>query len=135
MGAAYRLYLGFQSLRSALSTPKEGAAQASGHGIYTLVPLRAFCQGVINDLVNPKMAVFFASVLPQFAQPGQGMFSQLLVLGAVFAALTFVWLSLYSVVLGLAGKWLQRSSVRRAMDGMAGATLVALGIRVTTADR
>jgi threonine/homoserine/homoserine lactone efflux protein len=135
LGAVYLVYLGLQSLRSAFGASKESAAYASEAGRRTLLPMRAFCQGLINDLANPKMAVFFASVLPQFAQPGQGMFSQLLVLGAVFAVLTFVWLSLYTVVLGLAGKWLQRSSVRRAIDGMAGAALVGLGIRVATADR
>ena len=81
------------------------------------------------------MAIFFASVLPQFAESDKGMFSQLAALGAVFAALTLTWLSLYSLVLSLAGKWVQVPAVRRTIDAVAGVALVGLGVRVATAER
>jgi RhtB (resistance to homoserine/threonine) family protein len=131
LGAAYLVYLGVQSLRSSFKATAGVSLQSGG----SLQPRRAFWQGLLNDLANPKMAIFFASVLPQFAQPDRGMFSQLAALGAVFAALTLTWLSLYSVVLSLAGKWFQGSAVRRTIDGVAGVALLGLGVRVATAER
>jgi threonine/homoserine/homoserine lactone efflux protein len=58
----------------------------------------------VNNLGNPKMAVFFASVLPQFTAPGQGMVSALVLLGVVFSALTFAWLTVYATVIPTAGR-------------------------------
>lgn len=135
LGAAYLAYLGVQSLRSAFAATPRGSVQGGGAPSRSLQPRRAFWQGLLNDLANPKMAIFFASVLPQFAQASQGMFAQLAALGAIFAALTWAWLSLYSVVLSLAGSWLRGSPVRRAIDGLAGVTLLGLGIRVATAEK
>lgn len=134
VGAAYLVYLGAQSLRSSFKAV--GDFDQSGSGTSgPLQPCRAFVQGILNDLANPKMAIFFVSVLPQFAQPEQGMLSQLVVLGVLFATLTFIWLSSYSILLGVAGEWLQRSPVRRTIEGIAGAALIGLGIRVATVER
>ena len=135
LGAAYLVYLGVQSLRSSLKATAGVSLQNGAASRRSLQPRRAFWQGLLNDLANPKMAIFFASVLPQFAQPDRGMFSQLAALGAVFAALTLAWLSLYSVVLSLAGQWFQGPAVRRTIDGVAGVALLGLGIRVATAER
>jgi threonine/homoserine/homoserine lactone efflux protein len=66
LGAAYLLYLGIQSLRSAfLRSPLPGSVPAAS-GRTKFSGVRVFRQGVINDLASPEMAVFFASVLPQF---------------------------------------------------------------------
>ncbi len=128
-GAAYLVYLGVHAIRSALVPAVEaGDAPAVRRGGLTAVA--AFRQGVINDLGNPKMAVFFASVLPQFAPEGQGMFSALVLLGVLFAALTFAWLAIYAAVIAQAGAFLRRSAVRRSIEGVTGTVLVALGIRV-----
>ncbi len=81
------------------------------------------------------MAVFFASVLPQFAPPGYGMLSVLVLLGLVFSALTFLWLSLYAVVIARAGEFVRGSRVRRAIDGTAGVALIGLGVSVTAEGR
>lgn len=127
--------LGLQSLRSALRAGPMSSPMARSAPSLRLPPVKAFRQGVINDLANPKMAVFFASVLPQFADHGKGMFSQLVALGITFARLTFAWLCFYSYLLGLAGDRLLSSRIRRAMDGLAGTALVGLGVRVATAER
>ena len=62
-----------------------------------LSPGRALRQGVLSNLGNPKMAVFFASLLPQFAPEGTASFAVLLALGFLFCAMTFVWLTFYAV--------------------------------------
>jgi threonine/homoserine/homoserine lactone efflux protein len=79
--------------------------------------------------------VFFASVLPQFAPEGQGMFSGLVLLGVVFAALTFVWLAAYAVVIALTGDLFRRSSIRRRIEALTGAVLIALGVRIAADSR
>ena len=76
------------------------------------------------------MAVFFTSLLPQFSGGGDGAFAGLLALGLVFCAMTLVWLAAYAVVVDRAGRWLRRPAIRRAIDAVTGAVLVALGLRL-----
>ena len=128
VGAAYLLYLGLHSLWCALRGTTVTAGAEVAHR-----PLRAavaYRQGVLSNLGNPKMAVFFTSLLPQFSGGGDGAFAGLLALGLVFCALTLVWLSAYAVVVDRAGRWLRRPSIRRAIDAVTGAVLVALGLRL-----
>jgi threonine/homoserine/homoserine lactone efflux protein len=132
-GAAYLVYLGIQSLRAAVrGWPVTGIEASAGA---SRSATRAFREGVVSNLANPKMAVFFASVLPQFAPAGHGMLSALLALGAVFSALTFLWLALYVLALGRAGRLVGRSRVGRALEGAAGAALIGLGLKVAATDR
>lgn len=127
-GAAYLVVLGVQGLRAAFR--RRPAEPAAAPGRRRVRPLPAYRQGLLSDLGNPKMAVFFASLLPQFAPPGPAAFGTLLVLGALFAVMTFGWLALYSAVIARAGDVLRRPRVRRAVDGVTGTLLVGLGARV-----
>jgi threonine/homoserine/homoserine lactone efflux protein len=138
-GAAYLVFLGLQALRAAIT--RRGPTTGSGGpvrggsapvGRRPLGPLVAFRQGAVSDLGNPKMAVFFASLLPQFVPAGPGAFGTLFLLGATFATLTFGWLTLYAVVVARAGEVLRRERVRRAIEGVTGVVLVGLGLRLAT---
>ena len=93
---------------------------------------RAARQGLLSNLANPKMAVFFTSLLPQF---GGESFGALLALGLVFCAMTFAWLTAYAVVVARAGDVLRRPRVRRALDAALGAVLVAFGLRLAAQPR
>jgi len=121
-GAAYLVFLGLQTLvpalRSRASTPK---AAPRGR------PLR---QGFVSNLGNPKMAIFFTSLLPQFATGPS--FTALLLLGVVFCLMTLAWLTAYAFAVAKAGDFLRRTRVRRALDAVTGAVLVALGLRLAT---
>jgi threonine/homoserine/homoserine lactone efflux protein len=94
--------------------------------------LAPFRQGVISNLGNPKMAVFFTSLLPQF---GGTSFSALLLLGLVFCSMTFAWLTAYAFAVARAGDFLRRTRIRRALDALTGTVLVALGIRLAAENR
>jgi threonine/homoserine/homoserine lactone efflux protein len=131
-GAAYLVWLGLQALIAAW---RGGAAATPGGGGAHLRAVAAFRQGVISDLGNPKMAVFFASVLPQFAPQGEGMLSALVLLGLVFALLTLLWLAAYACAIAKAGDILRGSSIRRTLEGITGAVLIALGLRLATEQR
>ena len=125
-GAAYLVWLGLQSLVAAW----RGTPHAEGRPGATRTR-SAYRQGVLSNLGNPKMAVFFTGLLPQFA----GSFAGLLALGALFSLLTLGWLSAYAVAVGRVGHVLRRPAVRRALDALTGAVLVALGLRLATERR
>jgi RhtB (resistance to homoserine/threonine) family protein len=129
-GAAYLVYLGLHALRDAIrrtATCDEALAHSS-----RMTSPRAFRQGLLSNLGNPKMVVFFTSLLPQFVGPGGGAFSELLLLGLLFSVMTFSWLTLYAVAVAKARAWLLRSRVRRVLDAITGTVLVALGLRLAT---
>jgi threonine/homoserine/homoserine lactone efflux protein len=130
-GAAYLVYLGGQSLWAALT---RRVHEAKLRGDASLASGRALRQGVLSNLGNPKMAVFFASLLPQFAPAGNASFAVLLALGFLFCAMTFAWLTLYAAAVARLGRLLT-GAVRRALDAVTGIVLVALGLRLATEER
>lgn len=135
-GAAYLVYLGIQALREAAwpSALKNGDKPTAAL-VLRPARLRAFHQGLISNLGNPKMAVFFASLLPQFVPSGEATFSALMVLGLLFSAMTFAWLVLYAAIIARAGDLLRRPSVYRIVQGITGAFLIGLGVRVAAEQR
>jgi threonine/homoserine/homoserine lactone efflux protein len=133
-GAAYLVYLGAQSLWHALRGDGGDAGGVGGRP-RRLTHAAALRQGVLNDLGNPKIAVFFTTLLPQFAPSHGPAFATLLAFGLLFCAMTFAWLVLYSVVIARAGEALRRPRIRRALDAIMGAALVALGVRVAAERR
>jgi threonine/homoserine/homoserine lactone efflux protein len=134
VGAAYLVYLGAQSLWHAVrgDSAHAGVADAAPR---RLTPVAALRQGILNDLGNPKIAVFFTTLLPQFAPSHGPAFFPLLAFGLLFCAMTFAWLVVYSAVVARAGAVLRRPRVRRAMDAVMGAALVAIGARVAAERR
>jgi threonine/homoserine/homoserine lactone efflux protein len=127
-GAAYLVYLGITSLVAA----RRGRANERAVRADTpLAPRSAFRQGLLSNLGNPKMAIFFASLLPQFAPSGSGAFAGLLALGFLFCSMTFAWLSLYAFAVARVGSLLG-GGLRRLLDAATGLVLVALGLRLAT---
>jgi threonine/homoserine/homoserine lactone efflux protein len=125
-GAAFLVYLGVHALLRAIrGRPPEAMSGRSELGARL-----ALRQGLLSNLGNPKMAVFFTSLLPQFGSS----FASLLALGLLFCSLTLIWLSAYAVAVGKAGDVLRRPVIRRVFDAVLGAVLVALGVRLA-ADR
>ena len=134
-GAAYLVWLGLQALRTAVGWGGAGRGVTDGGPRRGLGPAAAFRQGVLSNLGNPKMAVFFTSLLPQFVPGGDASLSALLSLGLLFCALTLVWLAGYSVLIARVGKALERPRIRRTLEGVMGAVLVALGVRLALGSR
>jgi len=129
-GAAYLVYLGTQSLVAAIRR----RSQPTAREVTPVEPARAVRQGVISNLGNPKMAVFFASLLPQFAGGESASFVALLALGLLFCSLTLAWLTLYAFAIDRLRRVLG-GPVRRALDAVTGLVLVALGVRLAAEER
>ena len=117
-GAAYLVLLGAQALVAAI--------RGRGHAQPRRRAGAAYRQGILSNLGNPKMVVFFTSLLPQFGSS----FDAMLALGVLFASLTLAWLSLYALAVARAAAFLSRSRVRRALDAVTGCALAALGLRL-----
>jgi threonine/homoserine/homoserine lactone efflux protein len=128
LGAAYLVWLGLQTLWGAVRRK----ARADTRPSRPVDARRAWRQGLISNLGNPKMAAFFTSLLPQF---GDASFAAMFALGLTFCTLTFVWLTAYAFVVAKAGDVLRRDRVRRTIDAVMGAVLVAFGLRLATERR
>jgi RhtB (resistance to homoserine/threonine) family protein len=134
VGALYLVWLGVQALRAAgHATAGEHASSAATRR--PMSALAGFRQGFLSDLANPKIGVFFTSLLPQFVQPGRPVLLPFMALGAVFVLMTVLWLSAYCLIAARAAQTLQRPRVRAALDRVTGIVLIAIGLRLATEHR
>ena len=122
VGAAYLMFLGAQVLLGAFRSRQEAPVTVSRSRALT----GAYRQGMLSNLGNAKMAVFFTSLLPQFGTT----FWTMLPLGLCFAAMTLGWLSAYAIAVAKAANVLRRPVVRRVLDAVTGTVLVAFGLRL-----
>jgi threonine/homoserine/homoserine lactone efflux protein len=134
-GALYLIYLGVQSLWAAIRSQSGKGVIAGPTSSRRFSTTKAYRQGVVSNLGNPKMAAFFTSLLPQFAPQEGPAFLTLFALGLLFSLMTLTWLTGYAFAVARASKFLQRPRIRRALDGLTGAALVVLGLRLATERR
>jgi threonine/homoserine/homoserine lactone efflux protein len=134
-GAAYLVFLGAQALYAAVRPQTSGPRVTRSPGRGRLGGAAAYRQGVLSNLGNPKMVVFFSSLLPQFISRGHASFQTLLMLGLIFSVMTLTWLTGYALVVARVGDVLRRERVRRSMEAATGLVLVGLGLRLATERR
>jgi threonine/homoserine/homoserine lactone efflux protein len=131
-GAAYLVYLGINAIRHrrSLSAALDAPVVAKTRG-------RMLRDGFIVGVSNPKAIVFFAAVLPQFAdRPAGHVPVQLLLLGAVFMAIALVSDSMWAIIAGTARTWFARSPRRlRLIGGAGGLTMIGIGASLALTGR
>ncbi len=133
LGVAYLVYLGLRRIL-ARDTPGDESASVAVEP----EPLRrVFRQGVLVDLLNPKVALFFLAFLPQFVDPSRGpAWAQILALGLTFAMVGLFTDSLYALLSSTAGDWLKRKNesprFRRGKRYFSGGVYLALGTVAAT---
>jgi threonine/homoserine/homoserine lactone efflux protein len=131
-GAAYLVALGLLALRAAITgrhVDDPWAPPVSEAGV-SMSGMAGFRSGLLTNLLNPKIGVFYATLLPQFIPPGAPPLPTSLLLAGIHAALGIAWLCLYGGLLARAGDQVRRGPVRRVLEGVTGAVLLALGARV-----
>jgi threonine/homoserine/homoserine lactone efflux protein len=122
-GAAYLIWIGIMNLRArvaSLDTPALDRRQSTS---------RMFGQGLIVNVLNPKVGLFFIAFLPQFIDPGRGSSTfQILLLGAIFVALATISDLAYALASGSIGTWLhRRASIARQRGRFSGVVYIILG--------
>lgn len=124
-GAAYLIYLGVRTLLSRESfSPSEKMPDVG--------PTKVFFQGILSNVLNPKVALFFLAFLPQFVSAKTGAVAlQFLVLGFLFVVLTFVFTGAVGLFSGALGGWLRsKPAFANALRWLTGSVLVGLGLRL-----
>jgi threonine/homoserine/homoserine lactone efflux protein len=130
-GAAYLIVLGVQALIA--RAPAHGAtAETSSPSLHGA---SAYGRGLLNNLLNPKIGVFYTAFLPQFIAPGQPVFPMSVALAAIHAVLGIAWLLCYATLLTRVGDLFRRPRIRRGMECVTGVVLVGLGLRLATEQR
>ena len=125
-GAAYLMLLGIRALLAARRGEYENLGVTRPDATS---PLRAFRQGLLTNLLNPKVAVFFIALVPQFL-PESPTILDTTVLGAVAAVISVGWFSVVANVVGALRRLFARVRVRRVIDAIMGGLLVGLGVRI-----
>jgi threonine/homoserine/homoserine lactone efflux protein len=130
-GAAYLLWLGAQMLRSASRSQRSPVADEP-----VAVPRRwsAYLrQGFLSNALNPKVALFFVTLLPQFLSANTGSpRTEALLLSAIFAGLYLAWFGLYVAAVDQLGRWLRRPRVKARIEQITGLLLVTVAVRLAT---
>ena len=137
LGAAYLAYLAWQALRAPVSSAgpdagAQGAASTSAPSLWRMVG-----RGMVMNLSNPKVLVFFLAFLPQFADPARGaMGGQLMVLGLVFIVATLLVFGAIACFSGVFGSLLLRSPrAQQWLNREAGVVFLGLAVRLATSQR
>ncbi len=120
-GSVYLVYLGVQTLRAL----RRGESAAETRSVRRAAS--PFREGLLSNLLNPKIAVLFTTLLPQFISPGDPAFAKSMLLAAVFVGLGMVWLALYAQMIAVIAR---SSRIRRGMQAVTGVVLIALGARL-----
>jgi len=133
LGALYLVWLGIQALRAAGHPTGDALTAAAARP--GMSARGGFRQGFLSDLANPKIGIFFTSLLPQFVSAGHAVLLPFLVLGAIFVAMTLLWLLAYTLVADRAAQTLMRPRVRAGLDRFTGVVLIGLGLRLAVERR
>lgn len=128
-GGLYLVWLGVRAIR--------GGPAAAERALAPATHLAAFRQGVVTNVLNPKVALFFLAFLPQFVDPARGSAAaQIVVLGLLFdTSGTIVNLLVAAGAGGAAGRLRRADGPRRWMERVCGAVFIALGVRLALAGR
>jgi RhtB (resistance to homoserine/threonine) family protein len=129
-GAAYLVYIGVRALLSRASGLPLAAAATGKDGRWT-----AFRQGMLTNLLNPKVALFFLALVPQFIEPGSAhKVLAFLALGFTHVGLGVMWcIVLATAAARLRSAFVRRPSMANVLDKAAGAMFIALGLRLAVA--
>lgn len=127
-GAAYLIWLGLSSLyQAARGAP--GMVVAGNRG----APLnmgRAFREGLLSNVLNPKTALFYMAFLPQFIDPAGSAFGQSVMLAGLHFILAMIWQCSLAVIVAKSRGFVTRPGLNRLMHGLTGGVFIALGARL-----
>jgi len=127
-GVVYLCYLGIQALRAA----KRGDYAQVGMQRQNTRLWRRFTEGFLTNITNPKVLVFFLSVLPQFLDPATATTLDALALAYTVVAAGVIWQLAVLVGVHKVRMWISRTGVRRAIDALTGTALVGFGVALAT---
>ncbi|PMC34531.1 lysine transporter LysE [Bacillus sp. UMB0899] len=124
IGAIYLIYLGISSFMKKKNQNGHQEADAN------LKRKSAFKQGLFSNVLNPKVAMFFITFLPQFVQSGTDVTIQLITMGVIYTFLSITWFFLFVFFINYLREWLMSEKVHNIMDKTTGLVLIGFGLKL-----
>ncbi len=135
-GAGYLFYLGVRALIRAWKEPSPVSLGQNPQSSAKPVEWRtSYLEGLFTNLLNPKVALFYLTFLPQFIAPGDPILRVSLLLACLHVAMSITWLMIYASALHTLNATLTRSGVRRGIEAVTGGLLMTLGARLAFVKR
>ena len=130
VGAGYLIYLAWQAFRASAEK-----IQSEPDGIVNYWKL--YCRGIIMNITNPKVSIFFLAFLPQFAEPTRGPVAvQLILLGGIFILATILVFGGIALLAGTLGNLLNRSDrTQKILNKVAGTVFLGLALKLATTEQ
>lgn len=126
IGAIYLVFLGVKTFMAMRNKKKQAVDR---NDVKSSSP---YIQGFLTNILNPKVAVFFLTFLPQFVVNVDAPFIPFLLLGLTYTVLTFVWFIFYIALLHQVRTFMNRPITQKWMEGITGAALIGFGIQLAT---
>jgi RhtB (resistance to homoserine/threonine) family protein len=129
LGALYLVWLGIQALSSAGQRPQDDQTGKN------LAVRGAFLEGLITNILNPKVAIFYIAFLPQFIDASDPVLAKSLLLASIHNGLSLLWLGALVAIIARGSTWIQRPHIQKRLSRISGAILIALGLRLALESR
>lgn len=128
VGAVYLTYLGVKALYGVMKKGEAPGVETDirGGGQHTA----CFKQGFLTDFLNPKVAAFFLTFLPQFVAPGSHSFVPFLMMGAAYTAMTAIWFLFYISFIHYISDFMKRPKTKKWIEGITGTVMIGFGIKL-----
>lgn len=129
-GAGYLVYLAWQAFKASSTTLSLGAGNEVSRW-------KLYCRGILMNISNPKVSIFFLAFLPQFADPARGpVFTQIMMLGGLFIVTSIFVFGSVAMLAGCLGQWLARSERAQViLNRLAGTVFAVLALKLATAEQ
>lgn len=130
MGAGYLVYLAWQAFRTSSEKIQNKPQGAANHW-------KLYCRGIIMNITNPKVSIFFLAFLPQFAEPSRGLlWIQIIMLGGLFILATILVFGAIALLAGTLGHWLNRSDrAQMVLNKFACMVFLGLALKLATTEQ
>jgi RhtB (resistance to homoserine/threonine) family protein len=129
-GALYLVFLGVQAIRSAARGAPVVERPAGATGAH-----RAYVEGLLTNVLNPKVAIFYLAFLPQFIGPGDPVLAKSILLASIHFLEGLVWLSLVTLFVARLRPVLAQPRVQRALESVTGVVFIAFGVKLAMSRR
>jgi RhtB (resistance to homoserine/threonine) family protein len=126
VGAIYLIYLGLSSFIAR----KNEKDNNSEYQVHMNMKKSAFKQGLFSNVLNPKVAMFFLTFLPQFVKAGEEATGQLVIMGIIYTILSITWFLIYVFFINSLRDWLMSPKVQGIMDKATGLVLIGFGLKL-----
>lgn len=129
-GAIYLLWLGTKSLCEAVRHKRHSVASQNSCTVLSARPAASFREGLLSNMLNPKPAIFYLALFPQFIAPGDSVVLKVLFLVSIQFFIGICWLFLVSYLISQMKTIIEKPTIQRVLEALSGGVLIFFGIKI-----